>query len=98
MAYDLVIDKWDEYAIRRLNQEFGMLSILNYDGSFGDFSCLSPYAGKIEKLKISMPVPAGHKLHLLTRLKYLSVTEEFPALNFSVFNCLEGLDFEWSKK
>lgn len=98
MKYNIVIDKWDEYAERRLSEEFGSLSILNYDDSFGDFSCLLPYRKKIYDLSISMLIPDGHKIGLLENIRRLSITEVVPSLNFSCFPYLEDLDFEWNRK
>jgi len=98
MAYDIVVDSWNEEAKKRLDSEFGALSILNYDGSFGDFSCLIPYKDRIKKLKVSSLLPKGHVIQKLDGLQYLAVTEDKPSLDFSKFKYLEGLAVEWDKK
>lgn len=90
--------EWSDEAAEALAAgKFDVLSI--HAGSWGDFSDLAPYAGKIKRLLVGSAVDSYKGLERLTELTEIDLEEApSPALNLLAFQKLEKCYLRWHKK
>lgn len=90
--------EWSSEAETALAEgHFDVLSI--QAGTWGDFSFLQPYAGKIRRLLVASGVDAYKGLEVLTELTEIDLEEApSPALDLLAFQKLEKCYLRWHKK